>query len=75
MKKEKGKVPRSFYYYDLALYNYDENGNYRGIKNFADMYYDAFQYIANIRTEIEKGHERQEELEVPIDSGDRVYII
>lgn len=74
MKKE-GKLPRSFYYYDIALYNYDEDGNFRAIKNFVDMYYEVFQYIANIRTEIEKGNERQEELEVPIDSGDRVYAI
>lgn len=75
MKKEKGKIPRSFYYYDIALYNYDENGNLKGIKNFADVYYESFQYITKIRTEIEKGNAQKEELEVSIDNGDRVYII
>lgn len=75
MAKQKGKVPRNFYYYDLSLLNFDSNGNLHKVKDSVIMYYEIFQYIFNLRKEIENGNEKQEKLEVSIDSGDKVYII
>lgn len=75
MAKQKSKVPRNFYYYDLSLLNFDSNGSLHKVKDSVKMYYEIFQYIINLRREIEKGNEKQEKLEVSIDSGDKVYII
>lgn len=75
MAKLKGKIPRSFYYYDLALYDYDKDGNLHKIKKYVEMYYDAFDYIAELRKKIEKNKEESSKLEVATDGGDRVYII
>lgn len=75
MAKQKSKVPRNFYYYDLSLLNFDSNGSLHKAKDSVKMYYEIFQYIINLRREIEKGNEKQEKLEVSIDSGDKVYII
>ena len=75
MEKTRGEILRSFYYYDLILYDYNEDGAFRRIKNYMDMYYDAFSYIAKLRGKVEKGESDSSAIEVPTDGGDRVYII
>lgn len=75
MAKKTGKIPRNFYYYDVGLLEYGENGNMHKVSDSTKMYYEAFKYIANIRKQIEKGGENSEELEVSVEGGDKVYII
>lgn len=71
MANKSGKVTRNFYYYDLLLVMFGKNER----ADSTLMCYKVFKYIADLRKKIEDGTENPEKLEVPIDNGDKVYII
>lgn len=75
MAKVKGKVTRSFYYYDLNLLKYGDNGKLVSFKNQENEYYKAFSHILKFQNEIVKGKRESKDIEMPVDSGDKIYII
>lgn len=74
MSKKKGKITRSFYYYDIILMNRDSE-NFIKISNQVETFYKIFQYIQNTQEKIKNGKEEPSQLEVSIDNGDKIYII
>ena len=73
--KKKGKVSRSFYYYDLGLSKYDKDGKLTSFKKQEDIYYKVFKHILELQEEIAEGKRESQDIEMPVDSGDKVYII
>lgn len=75
MAKKQGKVPRSFYYYDLKLLKFDNNNKLNVVENHTGMYYEIFKYIEKVGEKIQKGSEDSQKIEVQVENGDKVYII
>lgn len=75
MAKEKGKVTRSFYYYDLRLMKYGKEGKLTRFSGEEDVYYKAFEHIKKLQKDVGEGKRKPKEIEMSVDSGDKIYII
>lgn len=68
MSRKKGKVQRSFYYYDIFLMK-NINNQLTNINNQEETFYEIFQYIQN------EQKKDPDKTTVTIDNGDRIYIL
>lgn len=74
MSNNKGKIKRSFYYYDISLM---KNGSDKLIKieNQEETFYKAFKHIEDKQKKVQEGTIESSEIAFPIGGGDKIYII
>ena len=80
MAKKSDSVTRSFYYYDVSLYDLVGN-DIVPIKNQQEKFVEIFNYAKNVMTRIEKSTKDKEkkdllkDIALKTDDGDLVYVI
>ena len=75
-------VNRSFYYYDVDLFDFDKTGNTMvKVKNQEMRFNEIFSYIKDINDQIGESSSNsekkrlQEKIEFPTSDGDKIYVI